>query len=298
MTYLKSKMCETHGMTAQELQTRQAEIDGVTPQDYEDYWTPGLGADPDRLAATLDRFPALRRLEDAFEKVFREARKAVVDDIDHPAVWFVYNMGLIVKTPKTLFSIDLRHRRAEEFAPFLDFALITHNHGDHYTEPFKFAMDRREHKPVVNNFFDNYGIIDRGQGGYTRARSKKFVFGDVTVVTGICDHNNYLKAFTTTFEVRIGGFTIFHSGDCCSHARLKVSRPPDLWILHPYCGMDAPKACAEAIHPKTAVVAHLQELGHPTGRFRWTFEDGLRVKSRIEAAGFAAVMPMWGDRLA
>ena len=285
-------------MKKQELKTRQAEIDKVSKQDFSDYWKPGLNADPAVLEAATRRFPALGRLEDAFEKVFREAKETVVDDIDHPAVWYVYNMGLIVKTPKTLFSIDLHHRRAEEFAPFLDFALITHNHGDHYTEPFKFAMDRKERKPVVNNFFDNGGVADRSLGGYTRARSKKFVFGDVTVVTGICDHSCYLKSFTTTFEVRMGDFTLFHSGDCCSHARLKVSRPPDLWVLHPYCGMDAAKACAETIHPKTAVVAHLQEMGHPRELYRWTFEDGLRANGRIEAAGYHAVMPLWGDRLA
>ena len=281
----------------QELQRRQAEIDEVSPQDYADYWAPGLNVDPAKLAATLRRFPALARLEDAFDKVFREARETTVDDIDHPAVWYIYNMGLIVKTPRTMFSIDLRHRRAEEFAPFLDFALITHNHGDHYTEPFKVAMDRKEHKPVVNNFFDNYGIDDRKRGGYTRAKSKKFVFGDVTIVTGTCDHNDYLKNYTTTFEVRIGSFTLFHSGDCCSHAKLHVSRTPDLWVLHPRCGMDAAKACVEAVRPKTAVVAHLQEMGHPVDRFRWTYADGLAEVAKIEAAGFHAVMPLWGDRL-
>ncbi len=286
-------------ITKKELQTRQREIDMVSPQDYADYWRPGLDSDPVKLEATLRRLPALRRLEDAFDKGFREAKETVVDDINHPAVWFVYNMGLIVKTPKTLFSIDLHHRRAEEFAPLLDFALITHNHTDHYTEPFKFAMDRKEHKTVVNNFFDNYGTRDWfKEGGYTRARSKKFKFGDVTVVTGLCDHNGYLKNYTTTFEVRIGNFTIFHSGDCSNHAKLHVSRAPDLWVLHPRCGMDAAKACVEAVRPKTAVVAHLQEMGHPTGQARWTFADGLAEVAKIEAAGFHAIMPLWGDRLA
>ena len=58
------------------------------------------------------------------------------------------------------------------------------------------------------------------------------------------------------------------------------------------------KGCAEAIHPKLAVIAHLQELGHAKGRYRWTYFDGLRQKARIEEAGFAARMPLWGERLA
>jgi L-ascorbate metabolism protein UlaG (beta-lactamase superfamily) len=281
-----------------ELKTRQAEIDMVSAPDFINYWKSGLEASPAQISALRRRLPAVGRLEDAFEKVFREARETVVDDIDHPAVWFVYNMGLIVKTPKTLFSIDLHHRRAEEFAPFLDFALITHNHNDHYTEPFKFAMDRKEHKTVINNFFDNYGVADRKFGGYTRAKSKKFRFGDVTIVTGTCDHNAYLKNYTTTFEVRIGNFTLFHSGDCFNHAKLHPSRHPDLWVLHPRCGMNAARACVEAVRPKTAVVAHLQEIGHPIGYARWTYQDGLDEIAKIEVAGFHAIMPLWGDRLA
>ena len=32
--------------------------------------------------------------------------------------------------------------------------------GDQLAEQFKFAMDRVQHKPVVNNFLDNYGEHD------------------------------------------------------------------------------------------------------------------------------------------
>ena len=281
-----------------DLDGRQYEIDAITPKDFEEYWKPGTQLSGDRLAEHVARFPTLGRLEAAFDKVFREAKDAVVEDINRPAIWYVYNMGLVVKTPKTLFSIDLHHRRAEEFAPLLDFALITHNHNDHYTERFKVAMDRVQRKPVVNNFFDNYGVRDRKLGGYTRAKSKTFQYGDVKIITGLCDHNSYLIDYTTPFEVQIGDFTLYHSGDCCNHEKLYVSRQPDIWVFHPYCGMDAVKGCQEAIHPKLAVIAHLQEMGHAKGRYRWTYRDGLNVKAKIESAGFSAKMPLWGDRLA
>ena len=98
--------------------------------------------------------------------------------------------------------------------------------------------------------------------------------------------------------MQIGNFTLYHSGDCYSHAKLHVLRQPDLWVLHPRCGMDPAKACAEAIRPKKAVVAHLQELGHAKGGARWTYENGMSDCRRIEAAGFPAVMPLWGERLA
>ena len=282
----------------QDLDVRQSEIDAIAPEDFKAYLIPGTQLETERLSELVARFPVLGRLEAAFEKVLREAKNTVVTDIDHPAIWYVYNMGLVVKTPKTMFSIDLHHRRAEEFAPLLDFALITHNHNDHYTERFKVAMDRGQHKPVVNNFFDNYGVKDRKLGGYTRAQMKIFQYGDVKIITGLCDHNDYLIDYTTPFEVRIGNFTLFHSGDCSSHVKLHVFRQPDMWVFHPRCGMSVVKGCSEAIHPKLAVIAHLQELGHAKGRYRWTYRDGLNEKAKIEAAGFAAKMPLWGERLA
>ena len=280
-----------------ELDRRQSEIDALTPADFKQYLVAGTGLSPDQLSSYVEKFPALGRLEAAFANVLREVKETVVTDIDHPAIWYVYNMGLVIKTPKSLFSIDLNHRRAEELAPMLDFALITHNHSDHYTERFKVAMDRGQRKPVVNNFFDNYGVRDRKFGGYTRAKSKTFRYGDVTIITGLCDHNNYLIDYTTTFEIHVGSFTLFHSGDCCDHTQLKVTRRPDLWMLHPFCGMDAAKGCVETVRPVTAVIGHLQEMGHPKERFRWTYQNGLDEKRRIEAAGTPAMMPLWGDRL-
>ena len=90
---------------------------------------------------------ALAALETAFDKVLAEVKATTVTD-GRPAVWHVYNMGTVVKTREACFSIDLMHRRGHEFAPLLDFALITHNHDDHYTEPFYRAMDRA-HKTVI-----------------------------------------------------------------------------------------------------------------------------------------------------
>jgi hypothetical protein len=99
------------------------------------------------------------------------------------------------------------------------------------------------------------------------------------------------------FEVHIGDFTIYHSGDCGNHEKLKVCRQPDLWVIHPRCGMKAAEGAGAVVHPKMVVLAHLQEMGHSKGRYRWTYRDGLDEKARLEEAGFSAVMPLWGDRL-
>ena len=128
----------------------QAEIDEVTPQDFKAY----LDGEWDWFG--LARKTALQRLDDAFDKVLMEVKAAVVTD--KPAIWLVYNMGVIVKTKETCFSIDLKHRRAPEIAPLLDFALITHNHGDHFTEGFYKAMNGAG-KTVLSNFKDKDAFV-------------------------------------------------------------------------------------------------------------------------------------------
>ena len=276
---------------------RQKEIDDVVPDVFTQYYKSGLELKSAQLSEIECKYPAIGKLEKAFSNVYDEVRQTVVKDLNKPAVWYLYNMGIIVKTPNRLFSIDLHHRRAEEFANLLDFACITHNHADHYTERFKVAMDRGQHKCVINNFFDNYGVKKRALGGFTRAKSKVFDFGEVKVIAGLCDHNNYLVDYTTTFEIHVGDFTLFHSGDCYSHDKFNLERKPDLWVLHPYCGMDPVKASTKVVHPQKVVIAHLQEMSHAKGRYRWTYRDGLNMRDCLSRSGIDSVVPLWGDRI-
>ena len=264
----------------------QKENDLVLREDYIKYLNDG----------DARSFDALERLDKAFEKVLREVRETEVADSGRPAVWYLYNMGIVVKSADRTFAIDLVHPRAAELVPFLDFALITHNHGDHWTKPFYNAMNKAR-KTVVSNFLDNFGVKDWIiNGGFTRAE-KTFTFGDVSVKTRQCDHNKYLVNFTTFYEIHIGDFTLCHTGDCSDFAKLKLSRTPDLWVVHPYCGMDVVQASERAVHPKKVLVGHIEELSHPKNMWRWSYKDGLKVKSNLEAAGFAAVFPLWGDRV-
>ena len=265
----------------------QAEIDEVTPSDFKAYLDGGW----DWFG--LARKDALLRLDDAFDKVLLEVRETVVTD--RPAVWLVYNMGVVVKTKAACFSIDLMHRRAPEIAPLLDFALITHNHGDHYTEEFYRAMNGAG-KTVVSNFKDNFGAKNWAEaGGYTRA-GKAFKLKDVEIRTSLADHNGYLVDFTTAFEVAAGKYTIYHSGDCSSLEKLNPTRRPDLWIVHPYCGMNVGEGVRK-LRPEATVIAHLNELGHARDRWRWTWQDGLAAQREAEAAGGKAVVPVWGERI-
>ena len=265
----------------------QAEIDAVTPQDFKAY----LGGEWDWFGLT--RKAALQRLDDAFDKVLAEMKSTVITD--KPAVWLVYNMGVIVKTKESCFSIDLKHRRAPEIAPFLDFALITHNHGDHYTEEFYRAMNGAG-KTVISNFKDNYGTKNWSRdGGYARV-PKAFRLKDTEIRTSLTDHNNYLVDFTTAFEIHIGKYVIYHSGDCSNVEKLNPTSSPDLWILHPRCGMKVEDGVRK-FHPALTAIAHLNELGHARDRWRWSWAEGFKAKAAAEAAGGAAIVPVWGERI-
>jgi len=271
---------------ADDYETIQREIDGVRAADFAVYrqaFEPSM----------LRKFPALDRLENAFDRVLREVRETVVTD--KPAVWLLYNMGIVVKTPETCLAVDISHRRAEVLAPLLDFALITHNHNDHYTESYYAALNGAG-KTVISNFKDNYGTKDWGRdGGYTRA-AKTFAIRDVTVKTGLTDHNGYLVDFTSTFEISSHGYTIYHTGDCSNVEKLNPTVAPDLWIVHPRCGLKTADG-VKKFRPKTTVIAHLNELGHDVNRWRWTWAQGLEEKAQVEAAGGAAIVPTWGMRL-
>ena len=264
----------------------QAEIDQVHKSDFKAYqeaFHPGM----------TQAFPALRRLEAVFGNVLNDVRQTKVTD--RPAVWFLYNMGLIVKTAETCFSIDLMHRRGEEFAPYLDFALITHNHLDHYTESFYLAMNGAG-KTIISNFKDNYGVKDwRRDGGYARGE-KTIRLKDVEIATSLTDHNDYLVDFTSAFEIKTHGFTLYHTGDASNLGKLNPSTAPDLWCVHPRCGIDPVEAVMK-FRPKRTAVLHLNEMGHEVNRWRWTWQDGLTVAQKIKEKGLDVIVPTWGVRL-
>ena len=104
-----------------------------------------------KVAAALAKFPVLRWYDRAFDRVAEQLVRTKVEG-DRPAIWYLYNMGLVVKTKSCTFGIDICHRKAPALAQHLDFLLTTHNHGDHYNMPLHKKMGALK-KPVLSNFF-------------------------------------------------------------------------------------------------------------------------------------------------
>ena len=303
--------------TSHDFDMIQKEIGALPPKVFVDF-TQGVNHAEDKsmLAAAecesiYARYPILRRYDDAFVKIMDEVRRTNVEG-DKPAIWYVYNMGVVVKTRKSLFSIDLCHRLAPTIADDLDFSIISHNHLDRYTTAFYRAMDGR-HKTVIQNVECNYGAAlhvvggrqDGARGGYSYGE-RKFVIGDVTVRTSVSDHNPLLRKFVMPVEIHVGDYTILHSGDTHNVQDLHPTRTPDVWIHHAWCWGD----CYErqkwdlsetmrgirAFHPRLVVVSHHQELGH-NQHGRRTFKAALDRKTAAEESGTPALVPFWGDRI-
>lgn len=246
-------------------------------------------------------FAILENAERAFDKVMREAVSLRVDG-DVPVVWCVYNMGFVVKTRHSLFSIDLVHRRDAEFAPLLDFALVTHNHGDHWRKGFVGAMSAAG-KPVVSNFLRDPRFESiKKRNGCTAKGVGAFKLGDAEIRTSLIDHGDAPWAidFTMAFEIKIGGFILYHTGDSgrgtVPKLHVTVGRP-DLWLFFPGCGIDTPAAVGK-INPKRIVFGHLWELGHAAGR-RGRLDEPLVRRRLAEARPLCAdtSLAFWGDRI-
>lgn len=280
-------------MTA-EFERFQRDVDATSAPDYETFRAAG----PDMPVAERDEFlashPGLRRYDEAFDRLL--ANVAATTVAGRPAVWFLYNMGLVVKTPRATFGIDIAHRQDVRLEPLLDVALVTHNHDDHVGAALLRIMNRHG-KTVVSNFIANYGPLRNGNGigGYTR-KEKTFAIADATIRTALSDHNSYLEGFTTTFELTVGDWTLYHTGDSYNLAQLAPTHTPDLWIVHPRCGLHVADAVRK-FHPRRVVIGHLCEMGHPPTQGRWTLQDGLDEAAKAEGAGAETIVPLWGTRL-
>ena len=160
-------------------------------------------------------------------------------------------------------------------------------------------------KTVISNFLDNYGAADwrkggadwKANGGYIRG-VKEFKIKDVEIRTSLVDHNDYLIDFTTAFEIRVGNWILYHTGDCGKGSEGKLGTVwgrPDLWLFFPGCGIDVAKALNK-VSPKRVVFGHLWELGHSVGRL--TTPMVRRAFEKAKGTGVPALSAaLWGDRI-
>ena len=246
-------------------------------------------SDPKKIAE-LERSGVPYYLRQSFEKVRKEIRTTKVKN-GTVAVWLLYNMGYIVKTPTTTFGVDLNSRHLDELLDMIDFGMITHSHGDHNTKEFSHGMVKRG-KPILAAF-DIKNVEEmrvEHNGVYT--------FGDVTVRVTVGDHNKKKRNFVASYEIDCGARTnhtvIYHTGDSSNYTQLVPEKPVDIFIPHMRVSLNI-QAAIDNFKPRHVFLSHLQELGHRIDKWRWTFHDALKDKKKYKHDHLW--IPCWGERI-
>lgn len=264
----------------------QVHADKFTPEEFARYLT----ADNAQVAAMAADDQIIYVLEAAFEKVLTEVRSVRVPE-GSIRLWNVYNLGYVVKTPRHCFAIDLQHRRAEELIPYLDFALVTHNHDDHFLPQFGVAM-QKANKPLYSNFYDN---------GFRIEGVAELQWGEITIRTRRAAHNHRseeMRRFVTVYEINCGksagNAVIMHSGDAFDAAELGATQKIDIFIMHLRVGLDVPLAIREYVKCDYALIGHILEFTHPVNRWRWSFRDGIFEAVKCASTCKGTALPFWG----
>ena len=229
-------------------------------------------------------------MRQSFDKVRNELRTTKVKE-GTVAVGLLYNMGYIVKTPTATFGIDLNSRHLDEILDYIDFAMITHPHGDHNTKELREGMAKRN-KPLLAAFdakdVEELRVTDGGE----------YTFGDVKVRVTLGDHNKKARKYVASYEIDCGPRTnntiIFHTGDTNNYVQLNPQKQVDIFMLHMSVGLDI-QASIDKFNPHHVFLSHLQEWGHRINKWRWTFDDALRLKSKLKHDHIW--IPCWGERI-
>ena len=261
-----------------------------TPEEYTAFYTRGLDLMPEEVARAVEAQPILHFYEAAFDKVKRELENPAVAP-DTVVLWHVYNMGYIVKTCDSCFALDLHHRRSEELIPMLDFIVVTHDHTDHTTARL-LAGFAKTGRPIISNFYPHTGYS---------AMPQTLKPGSITLHTCITDHNRKLPKFVQPCELEIpcpsGKIVIFTGGDTFDPEQFRMHNARvDAFIVHPRVGLVVTEA-QKIVNPRLTLISHLLEMHHHHDQWRWGFDVGFDELAKSRAAGRAAAIPMWGDRI-
>lgn len=224
----------------------------------------------------------------ALEKLLQEIPATKVKN-GQVVMWQLYNMGYVVKTDKQCFGIDLYHKHADKLAPMIDFMLITHNHGDHYSKALVEKLER-DGKAVYSNFRDNGHKVKTGDD---------FTVGNISIKVTTVDHNATLKSFVNTYEVNCydakgKDYVIFFTGDAHNYEQLNPTGKVNLFVPHLAVGLNMAKA-VEKIAPTEVLMSHILELGHSITKWRWSYEYGIAECEKLEREG--VYLPVWGEMI-
>lgn len=263
---------------------------------------PASSATPYYLAWEADPAQADAMESNGILYYFSRAVDAALADIRNTrvdsglAVWNIYNMGHIFKTPDACFAIDLLARDAQIFEPDLDFLLTTHEHEDHHYPLLTEAMIAAG-KPVVTSWVPGSILVDPAADPTAHP---EFFFGDIRVKVDIGDHNEAIPEMRNNmlmYQVDCGaaalGATLYHSGDGSNEYKMVPDEDVDLFMVHVSCAM-APESAIAQVQPDYTFISHVLELNHEIGVNRLSYDYAFSTIANTPVDE-AAVLT-WGER--
>lgn len=266
----------------------QAYGDACSDQTFETY----LSSD-ETIARQMEvQYPILQYYRSSFEKVLSEVQTEKVKK-GSVVIWNLYNMGYIVKTPSVCFGIDLNHKYAVKFAPYIDFLCITHKHDDHVDTLLNRAMYRAG-KAVVSNFYQpeqNYPFLVK--------EVKDLEIKGIKIRTNSNDHNSKLRDFVLTYQFNCGKDTrnvvLMHVGDSSFNPK-QYDVKEDVDVLIPrYAPTIDRKIIGPVIQPKVVLMSHIMELRHVNKvGSRSSLRQGLEHNAELE--NVKAMLLFWGEK--
>lgn len=213
-------------------------------------------------------------------------------------VWYIYNMGVVVKTADAIIGIDVAGSYAAssiaDIGGLLDVLIVTHPHGDHLDAKVTAAAAKAGAKIVVADEkvridYSNQLNIVRDPGGESMVKvltgsslaAQTLVGvepGRTIEVKGIkitaipAEHSSsnsldWSKTPVDWFYVEVSGFGILHTGDgFFTGPKPDLSgKRVDLYLVHyvdEICATDYYKLAPQS---RVMVPLHLHELGHGRG---------------------------------
>lgn len=263
----------------------QTYMDSMSRQDFAKY----LSLDePQRRR--MENGTAMRFYRRALDKLVAEIPATKVEQ-GSIAIWHLYNMGYVVKTPSHCFAVDLKHPDAAKLVPFIEFLMVTHHHGDHYTDAMNKAMAAAGKKVFTNWDSDEYPTANI-------AEVRDIDADGIRIHTEITDHNKTLKNYMVTYLVDCGDDTknvrLYFVGDSHNWEQLNPKGPVDIFVPHIHVGLNICKA-AEKIQPEWVLSSHVLELGHDLRKWRWSYASAFDVSHEVHRRN--VFVPVWGDKM-
>jgi len=235
-----------------------------------------------------------------WRNTFSEARNLVVNE-SCVALWWIYNAGFLVKTPKRVIAFDLYLPWAfdlkDEDFDMIDVLCITHQHDDHYSPYLISKIGNRTLivTPPSLTIHAREGAKTANLGWWENT-----TYSDITVTAlpSMHDEEGFANGYLITTD---NGIRIIHTDDneYCYPDMFKIGQTmrPNVLLVNPTSGSMQTALIVRALGPEYVVFTHLYEFFiHLSGI--WTYERVNNVKENLakQYPNVRVIMPSLGEK--